>query len=141
MTRRGVSGATTTSRTIRPPCAETLAGAAAGVSRPAHLGGLRAAVRLVVPPGLSGRLRAAFGAADEVVVAPVFRSSLPEPERLSVPDWSTMCGRGRRARGCCRGLDDIVATLAEERDGDLVVVMSNGGFGGIHRKLLEALGA
>ena len=27
----------------------------------------------------------------------------------------------------------------EHRPGDLVVIMSNGGFGGIHRKLLEAL--
>ena len=27
----------------------------------------------------------AFAAADEVVLAPVFRSTLPEPERLSVP--------------------------------------------------------
>jgi UDP-N-acetylmuramate: L-alanyl-gamma-D-glutamyl-meso-diaminopimelate ligase len=35
----------------------------------------------------------------------------------------------------------IVDLLAREvRDGDIVVVMSNGGFGGIHAKLLAALG-
>ena len=35
---------------------------------------------------------------------------------------------------------DIVAALADEaRPGDLVVIMSNGGFGDIHRKLLAAL--
>jgi UDP-N-acetylmuramate: L-alanyl-gamma-D-glutamyl-meso-diaminopimelate ligase len=37
-------------------------------------------------------------------------------------------------------IDDIVDTIAREhRPGDLVVVMSNGGFGGIHRRLLQAL--
>ena len=37
-------------------------------------------------------------------------------------------------------LDDIVSTIVRERrDGDLVVMMSNGGFGGIHRTLLDAL--
>jgi UDP-N-acetylmuramate: L-alanyl-gamma-D-glutamyl-meso-diaminopimelate ligase len=37
-------------------------------------------------------------------------------------------------------VDAIVATLAAElREGDRVVVLSNGGFGGIHRRLLQAL--
>jgi UDP-N-acetylmuramate: L-alanyl-gamma-D-glutamyl-meso-diaminopimelate ligase len=37
-------------------------------------------------------------------------------------------------------IDDIVSTIARERrDGDVVVLMSNGGFGGIHGKLLQAL--
>jgi UDP-N-acetylmuramate: L-alanyl-gamma-D-glutamyl-meso-diaminopimelate ligase len=39
-------------------------------------------------------------------------------------------------------VEAIVATLAAElREGDCVVVLSNGGFGGIHRKLLDAMGA
>jgi UDP-N-acetylmuramate: L-alanyl-gamma-D-glutamyl-meso-diaminopimelate ligase len=33
----------------------------------------------------------------------------------------------------------VAAIAAEARDGDHVLVMSNGGFGGIHQKLLEAL--
>ena len=34
----------------------------------------------------------------------------------------------------------MIATIVNEhRAGDLVVVMSNGGFGGIHQKLLRAL--
>ena len=38
-------------------------------------------------------------------------------------------------------LDSLVsAIVAEARDGDHVLVMSNGGFGGIHQKLLDALG-
>ena len=37
-------------------------------------------------------------------------------------------------------IDQLVATVAEEAaSGDHVLVMSNGGFGGIHQKLLEAL--
>jgi UDP-N-acetylmuramate: L-alanyl-gamma-D-glutamyl-meso-diaminopimelate ligase len=39
-------------------------------------------------------------------------------------------------------VDDIVAALsAEAQAGDHVLVMSNGGFGGIHQRLLDALGA
>jgi UDP-N-acetylmuramate: L-alanyl-gamma-D-glutamyl-meso-diaminopimelate ligase len=40
------------------------------------------------------------------------------------------------------GLDDLVAAVARAaREGDHVVVMSNGGFGGVHQKLLDALGS
>ena len=40
------------------------------------------------------------------------------------------------------GLDALVAAIAgEARPGDRVLVMSNGGFGGIHRRLLDALAA
>jgi UDP-N-acetylmuramate: L-alanyl-gamma-D-glutamyl-meso-diaminopimelate ligase len=39
-------------------------------------------------------------------------------------------------------VDEIVAALKSElRSGDVVAIMSNGGFGGIHEKLLAALGA
>jgi UDP-N-acetylmuramate: L-alanyl-gamma-D-glutamyl-meso-diaminopimelate ligase len=39
-------------------------------------------------------------------------------------------------------LDALVAAINREaREGDHVLVMSNGGFGGIHQKLLDALGA
>jgi UDP-N-acetylmuramate: L-alanyl-gamma-D-glutamyl-meso-diaminopimelate ligase len=82
----------------------------------------------------------AFGPADEVVIAPVFRSTLPEAERLSIPqlihDINSDGGRARAPRS----IDEIVAVIAQEhRAGDLVVLMSNGGFGGIHAKLLAAL--
>ena len=84
----------------------------------------------------------AFGGADEVVIAGVFRSSLPESERLSgerlVED---LRARGQHARHI-PDIGDIVGTLVTEgRDGDVVVLMSNGGFGGIHRTLLQALRA
>ena len=39
-------------------------------------------------------------------------------------------------------VDEIVVFVAENaQTGDHIVVMSNGGFGGIHEKLLKALGA
>jgi UDP-N-acetylmuramate: L-alanyl-gamma-D-glutamyl-meso-diaminopimelate ligase len=83
----------------------------------------------------------AFAAADEVLIAPIFRSKLPEAERLSVPQLvRDLNARGQSARGA-DSIDDIVAGIAKEhRPGDLVVLMSNGGFGGIHQKLLRALG-
>jgi UDP-N-acetylmuramate: L-alanyl-gamma-D-glutamyl-meso-diaminopimelate ligase len=82
----------------------------------------------------------AFSAADEVVLAAVFRSSLPEAERLSAEQLvDDLSGQGRRARHIPE-IDDIVSTIVRERrDGDVVVLMSNGGFGGIHGKLLQAL--
>jgi UDP-N-acetylmuramate: L-alanyl-gamma-D-glutamyl-meso-diaminopimelate ligase len=84
----------------------------------------------------------AFGGADEVIIAGVFRSALPEAERLSPEQLvGDLRARGRRAR-YVPATDDIVRTVAaESRDGDLVIAMSNGAFGGIHDKLLAALGA
>ncbi len=83
----------------------------------------------------------AFGPADEVVLAPVFRSSLPEAQRLSIPDLVRDLTRQGKSARAPQSLDDIVATIVRERrEGDLVVMMSNGGFGGIHRTLIDALG-
>jgi UDP-N-acetylmuramate: L-alanyl-gamma-D-glutamyl-meso-diaminopimelate ligase len=85
---------------------------------------------------------AAFGDADQVIVAGVFRSSLPEAERLSPEQLvNDLRARGRQARHIPE-VDDIIQTVvAEHREGDVVVLMSNGGFGGIHRRLLQALEA
>ena len=83
----------------------------------------------------------AFGDADEVVIAAVFRSSIPESERLSPERLADDLRRqGQRARHI-PGVEEIVRTIvSERRDGDIVVLMSNGGFGGIHQRLLHALG-
>jgi UDP-N-acetylmuramate: L-alanyl-gamma-D-glutamyl-meso-diaminopimelate ligase len=83
----------------------------------------------------------AFGAADEVILAPVFRSTLPEAERLDTGKLvDQLRARGQRAR--VGDNDDIIRAIVDEHhSGDVVVLMSNGGFGGIHRKLLQALGA
>ncbi len=82
----------------------------------------------------------AFGTADQVVLAAVFRSSLPEAERLDVVQLvDDLQGRGQQARHI-PDIDAIVDTIVREhRPGDVVVLMSNGGFGGIHHKLITAL--
>jgi UDP-N-acetylmuramate: L-alanyl-gamma-D-glutamyl-meso-diaminopimelate ligase len=82
----------------------------------------------------------AFDAADEVVLAEVYRGDLPPEERLSIDELvSDVAGRGPHAR-FIPDVAAIVDTLVGEcRDGDLVVIMSNGGFGGIHGLLVEAL--
>jgi len=75
--------------------------------------------------------------ADEVVVAAVFRSeAVPENERLELPALASEIERnGRRAR-LLADADAIVQTVAPEmRSGDVVAILSNGGFGGIYEKL------
>jgi UDP-N-acetylmuramate: L-alanyl-gamma-D-glutamyl-meso-diaminopimelate ligase len=80
--------------------------------------------------------------ADEIVLPDVFRASLPAEERLSVQDLvNAVNAAGRRARhvSTVHAIVDTVA--AEAQPGDVVVIMSNGGFDGIHDKLLGALAA
>ena len=82
----------------------------------------------------------AFAAADRIVLPAIYRSTLAEDQRLSTEQLVVdLKAAGKDARYIPK-VDDIVATVAKEaRDGDLVVVMSNGGFDDIHRKLLTAL--
>ena len=84
----------------------------------------------------------AFAAADVVVLPAVFRSTLPEEQRLSPEQViAELKATGKDARYIPK-VDDIVGSVAKDaRDGDLVIVMSNGGFDGIHDKLLSALAA
>jgi UDP-N-acetylmuramate: L-alanyl-gamma-D-glutamyl-meso-diaminopimelate ligase len=82
----------------------------------------------------------AFRSADEVVVASVFRSTLPERERLSEAQLVADLHEAGVSARHLPDVETIVRQVSQEaRDGDLIVIMSNGGFGGIHRKLLEAL--
>ena len=75
--------------------------------------------------------------ADEVVVAGVFRSDvIPQAERLDLMAMGTdLEQRGKRAR-IISGADGIVQAVAPElRAGDVVAILSNGGFDGIYEKL------
>jgi UDP-N-acetylmuramate: L-alanyl-gamma-D-glutamyl-meso-diaminopimelate ligase len=88
-----------------------------------------------------GAFAEAFGAADRVVLAPVFRSSLPEDERLSVRQLVEDLSAAGVAAQACDSIEAIVDLIgAGARAGDVVVCMSNGGFGGIHAKLVARLG-
>jgi len=82
-------------------------------------------------------LARSLAAADEVVVANVFKSeSIPERERLDVAALAAEVQKhGRRAR-IVPDADEIVQIVAPEmRPGDVVAILSNGGFGGIYEKL------
>jgi UDP-N-acetylmuramate: L-alanyl-gamma-D-glutamyl-meso-diaminopimelate ligase len=82
----------------------------------------------------------AFGGADEVLLAPVFRSTLPEDQRLSIPRLVHDLGRRGQSARAAASIDEIIDIVARERrPGDLVLIMSNGGFGGIHHRLLQAI--
>jgi UDP-N-acetylmuramate: L-alanyl-gamma-D-glutamyl-meso-diaminopimelate ligase len=82
----------------------------------------------------------AFGAADEVVIAKVFRSTLPDDQRLSESQLVSDIARAGRSARHIEGVDAIIDTIVRERQpGDVVLIMSNGGFDGIHRKLVRAL--
>jgi UDP-N-acetylmuramate: L-alanyl-gamma-D-glutamyl-meso-diaminopimelate ligase len=88
----------------------------------------------------------AFDGADRVVVsvvpdAPIYSATGEVAERFSSPRLA----EDLRARGvpaqAIDGVDAIVAHLAAEcRPGDVVLVMSNGDFGNVWGRLLDALG-
>jgi UDP-N-acetylmuramate: L-alanyl-gamma-D-glutamyl-meso-diaminopimelate ligase len=84
----------------------------------------------------------AFADADAVVVAEVARLEQLAPEERLNPEklMQDLTGSGRAA-AYLPDVDSIVAHLAAKaQGGDVVCVFSNGGFGGIHGKLLERLG-
>ncbi|HTW32234.1 MAG TPA: UDP-N-acetylmuramate:L-alanyl-gamma-D-glutamyl-meso-diaminopimelate ligase [Candidatus Sulfotelmatobacter sp.] len=86
---------------------------------------------------LQSDLARSLAHADEIVVAGVFRSeAVPENERLELPALAAEIEHnGRRAR-LLADADAIVQTIAPElRRGDVVAILSNGGFGGIYEKL------
>ena len=83
----------------------------------------------------------ALAGADCVLLAEVYRQDkIPIAERLNVEQLrEELTGRGIPAE-LGGGTDQMVETLTGQlRQGDVVVVMSNGGFGGLPRKLLHAL--
>ncbi len=84
----------------------------------------------------------AFDGTDQLLVAPVDRpEKVADPaERFSVDVLVSDVREGGVQARTTGGVDEIVATLAAEaRSGDVVLILSNGGFGGIYRRLPEAL--
>jgi UDP-N-acetylmuramate: L-alanyl-gamma-D-glutamyl-meso-diaminopimelate ligase len=114
------------------------------------LGGTGRLVAVFEPRSYTSRTRLfqadfarAFAAADRVVVAAAhLPGKVPEGQRLSEAELVA----GIRAEGTEAAfvptVDAIVRGLVGElRPGDRVAILSNGGFGGIHDKLLRALEA
>jgi UDP-N-acetylmuramate: L-alanyl-gamma-D-glutamyl-meso-diaminopimelate ligase len=85
----------------------------------------------------------ALGLADRVVIGDVYLpEKVPENERLSVAHVidgiNQACGDMRAIQIAEAG--EIAAYLANNSaDGDIILVMSNGAFGGVHEKILQAL--
>jgi len=86
-------------------------------------------------------LVASLGLADQVIVASVYRAeAIPEAQRLSVAGIvAGLVHSGKPARELADA-DAIVEAIAPElRSGDVVAILSNGGFGGIYDKLPQRL--
>ena len=86
---------------------------------------------------------AALALADRIVVAGVYQpEKVPESERLSVTNLVRELNH-RTADDRARTIEsaaDIAATIAQDaRPGDVVLVMSNGGFDAVQEKILQAL--
>ncbi len=84
-----------------------------------------------------------FEAADFVIIASVFdsRTATEKGDVLNTRKLIDDIDAQGKPAFAIDAVDDIVAKLdAELRPGDVVAIMSNGGFGGIHEKLLNALG-
>jgi UDP-N-acetylmuramate: L-alanyl-gamma-D-glutamyl-meso-diaminopimelate ligase len=81
---------------------------------------------------------AAFASADRVLFAPLGRTNVPEAERLDLAKLAHAIGDKAAAEP---SVDAIVDRIVEgARPGDTVALLSNGAFGGIHARLLGALG-
>ncbi|HWH69476.1 MAG TPA: UDP-N-acetylmuramate:L-alanyl-gamma-D-glutamyl-meso-diaminopimelate ligase [Candidatus Sulfotelmatobacter sp.] len=83
-----------------------------------------------------------FADADAVVVAQIARLELLTPEERLNPEqlMQELKAAGKNA-AYLPDADSIVTHVAKNaQGGEVVVVFSNGGFGGIHGKLLERLG-
>jgi UDP-N-acetylmuramate: L-alanyl-gamma-D-glutamyl-meso-diaminopimelate ligase len=82
----------------------------------------------------------AFGPADWVIVAPLGRANIPEGERLDLDRLVRQLEKLGKKAEAAPSIDAIVDTFAREaRTGDTIALLSNGAFGGIPKKLLEAL--
>jgi len=87
-------------------------------------------------------LAESFGDADAVVVSQVARlEQLPAEQRLSPEKLMTDLKAAGKQAAYLSDVDAIVSHVAQNaQGGEIVCVFSNGGFGGIHTKLLERLG-
>ena len=82
-------------------------------------------------------LAESLGLADRVVLAGIFKSeAIPEHQRLEpAAVVAALKASGKHAR-LLETADAIVESIAPElREGDVVAILSNGGFGGIYDKL------
>ncbi len=88
------------------------------------------------------RYKEAFAHADKVIIAGVFNPDDAKTygDVLDVPKLVAEMAAGQKDAITLADADTIVEHLAPVlREGDIVAIMSNGGFGGIHDKILAEL--
>lgn len=89
----------------------------------------------------------AFRAADRVIIGPIYHRDRYESrygldKMMSVPNIVETLGRGGLQSEQLDDFDAIADVVARDaRDGDVILVMSSGAFGGVHEKILERLRA
>jgi len=90
---------------------------------------------------LQDDLADSLGLADEVIIANVFKSeAIPEIERLDLRHVIAKVQKGGPRARILADADSIVDIAAPEmKSKDVVVILSNGGFGGIYEKLPKRL--
>jgi UDP-N-acetylmuramate: L-alanyl-gamma-D-glutamyl-meso-diaminopimelate ligase len=82
----------------------------------------------------------AFGAADAIVLAPLGRSTIAPSERLDLDRLARDLRDAHKDVDTCASIDDVVASVDRRAEaGSVVVVMSNGAFGGVVERLRERL--
>lgn len=86
-------------------------------------------------------LIASLRLADQVVITPIFKpEAVPENERLTTASVVNGIKRSGKAARELADADAIVEAVgAELQSGDVVAILSNGGFGGIYEKLPRKL--
>src|SRR5437762_6385459 len=79
--------------------------------------------------------------ADQVVIASIFKpEAVPEKERLVIESVISGLTKLRKSARELKDADSIVNTVAPElNSGDVVAILSNGGFDGIYEKLPRRL--
>ena len=114
------------------------------------MGGKGRLVAVFEPRSFTAKTRAfqdgfarAFAGADRVIIAAAhLPRKVPEGQRLSEAGLVEGIRREGGDAAFIPAVDEIVRALADGlRPGDRVAILSNGGFGGIHDKLLRALEA
>jgi len=90
---------------------------------------------------LQDDLAHSLGLADEIVVANVFKSeAIPEAERLDLAQLAAQVQKNGKRTRISPTADAIVELVAPElQPGDVVAILSNGGFGSIYEKLPQRL--
>ena len=85
----------------------------------------------------------ALALGDQIVIAGAYQpEKVPESERISVENVARLINQRcaePRAQVIANAADIALQVAREARAGDLVLVMSNGGFDGVQQKILEAL--